>query len=58
MTPEQLRLLRGHVVGAQAGPDAERGRRLTAISEAFDPGRLIQARRLAGLTKPGSTVQP
>ncbi len=51
MSEEQLRLLGGHVVDVQAGSDAERGRRLTAISEAFDPARLTQARRLAGRTK-------
>jgi len=52
MTPEQLRLLHGDVADSQAGSDgAVGGRRLIAISEAFDPGRLTQARRLAGLTK-------
>jgi Zn-dependent peptidase ImmA (M78 family)/transcriptional regulator with XRE-family HTH domain len=51
MSEEQLRLLGGHVVAAPGGSDAEPGRRLTAISEAFDPARLTQARRLAGRTK-------
>jgi Zn-dependent peptidase ImmA (M78 family)/transcriptional regulator with XRE-family HTH domain len=51
MSEEQLRLLGGHIAEGRAGSDAERERRLTAISEAFDPARLTQARRLAGRTK-------
>ena len=51
MTPEQPRALRGPVLDAETGSGAACDRRLTAISEAFDPARLTQARRLAGLTK-------
>lgn len=48
---QQLRLLGSRAVEAPAGSDAGPGRTLTAISEAFDPARLTQARRLAGRTK-------
>ena len=51
MSDEQRRLVGDPASGAQTGADSERARQLTAISEAFDPARLTQARRLAGCTK-------
>jgi Zn-dependent peptidase ImmA (M78 family)/transcriptional regulator with XRE-family HTH domain len=51
MSKEQLRLLGDPDSGAQTGADSGRERTLTAVSEAFDPARLTQARRLAGRTK-------
>lgn len=51
MTTEKPRLSRRPEVDARAGAGADRSSTLTAVSEAFDPARLTQARRLAGLTK-------
>ena len=42
--PEQLRLVDPHPAGTESA-------RLQAVADAFDPARLTQARRLAGLTK-------
>lgn len=45
------RTLHPRAVGTDVGSDTERAFKLAAISEAFDPARLTQARRLAGFTK-------
>lgn len=49
MTPDTPRLLHGN--GARPTTEVDRGPTLAAVSQAFDPARLVQARRLAGLTK-------
>lgn len=50
MRPKQLQLLQGtDGLAPEGGEDGSS--RLAAISAAFDPGRLTQARRLAGRTK-------
>ena len=49
MSDEQLRLLGAPAASAARIGDSGPG--LAAISEAFDPARLTQARRLSGLTK-------